>query len=201
MSDPYVLILYYSRGGAVAELARHVARGVAAERGMEARLRSVPPVAPETQVAAPPVPEAGAPYGTLEDLAGCAALAIGSPTRFGNPAPALGHFLAGTVGLWQQGTLVGRPAGAFTASASPHGGQESTALAMLLPLLHHGMIVLGIPFHGTALDRTEGGGSPYGAGAVTGGGRSAPDDTERELAEVLGRRLASTALQLARGAR
>lgn len=195
MSD--ILILYYSRGGSVAQLARHLARGVEEVAGMQARLRSVPPVAPVTQQAAPPVPDEGAPYASRADLEQCAGLILGSPTRFGNMAAPLKYFLDNTGSEWASGTLEGKPAAVFTSTASMHGGQESTLLSMALPLLHHGMLLVGIPYTETALSSTRSGGTPYGASHVAGAdGQSEPSDEERQLARALGRRVASIAKRL-----
>lgn len=193
-----ILVLYYSRNGATAQLARLVARGVE-EAGAGARLRSVPPVAPVTRQAAPPEPAEGAPYASREDLAECAGLLLGSPTRFGNMAAPLKHFLDETGAEWASGTLVGKPAGVFTSTSTQHGGQESTLLSMALPLLHHGMLLVGLPFTEPALSATSGGGTPYGASHVSGvhGGRDV-DPHEHALARTLGRRVASLALRLAR---
>ena len=192
-----VLVLYYSRTGKVAQLARHVARGVEEVDGMRARLRSVPPVAAVTQVAEPPVPEDGAPYVSPADLSECCAMVMGSPTRFGNMAAPLKHFLDTTAAAWASGTLAGKPAGVFTATNTMHGGQESTLLSMMLPLLHHGMLLVGIPFTEAALNRTSSGGTPYGASHVGGvqGGNPISDD-ERVLARALGRRVATLAARL-----
>lgn len=192
-----VLVLYYSRTGKVAQLARHVARGVEEVDGVRARLRSVPPVAAVTQVAEPPVPDEGAPYVTAADLAECCAVLLGSPTRFGNMAAPLKHFLDSTAAAWASGTLAGKPAGVFTATNTMHGGQESTLLSMMLPLFHHGMLLVGIPFTEAALNRTSSGGTPYGASHVGGvqGGNAISDD-ERSLARALGRRVASVAARL-----
>lgn len=196
-----ILVLHYSRTGKVAQLARMVARGVAEVAGMQARLRSVPPVAPVTTAAEPPVPDEGAPYVTREDLRDCAGLILGSPTRFGNMAAPLKHFLDTTGAEWASGTLAGKPAAAFTATNTMHGGQETTLLSMMLPLLHHGMLIVGLPYTEPALNRTVSGGSPYGASHVGGvdGGLALSDD-ERELARALGRRVADVAARLARGA-
>ena len=195
---PEILVLYYSRNGAVAQLARHVARGVE-EAGLQARLRTVPPVAPVTQVAAPAVPESGAPYVERADLVQCAGLILGSPTRFGNMAAPLKHFLDGLGAEWVSGTLVGKPAGVFTATSTMHGGQESTLLSMMLPLLHHGAIVLGIPFTEPGLNTTTSGGTPYGASHVSGvDGKRPISEDEKALARALGRRVAETAAKLAR---
>ncbi len=195
---PEILVLYYSRGGSVARLARQVARGVGEVPGMAARLRTVPPVAPVTQAAAPPVPEEGAPYVVREDLAECAGLLLGSPTRFGNMAAPLKHFIDGLGAEWASGTLVGKPAGVFTSTSTQHGGQESTLLSMLLPLLHHGCVVAGIPFTEPALNTTRSGGTPYGASHVAGlQDDPQPSDEEAQLARALGRRIAHLASRLA----
>jgi NAD(P)H dehydrogenase (quinone) len=192
-----ILILYYSRGGSVAKLARQVARGVEEVDGMQARLRTVPPVSPATQQAVPPEPEQGAPYAQAVDLAECAGLVLGSPTRFGNMAAPLKHFLDGTGAEWASGTLVGKPAAVFTSTATQHGGQESTLLSMLLPLLHHGMLVLGIPYTERALNSTSGGGTPYGASHVAGLQDDRPlSEDEQTLARALGRRVATLARRL-----
>jgi NAD(P)H dehydrogenase (quinone) len=192
-----ILIVYYSRGGSVAQLARHIARGVEEVPGMQARLRSVPPVAPVTQQTAPPVPEDGAPYASREDLAQCAGLILGSPTRFGNMAAPLKYFLDNSGAEWASGTLAGKPAAVFTSTASMHGGQESTLLSMALPLLHHGMLLVGIPYTEAALSNTRGGGTPYGASHVAGADdRPEPSDDERLLARALGKRVAQIAQRL-----
>lgn len=194
---PEILVLYYSRGGSVAQLARQVARGIGEVPGMQARLRTVPPVAPVTETAAPPVPDEGAPYASLADLEQCVGLALGSPTRFGNMAAPMKHFIDGLGGAWASGTLVGRPAAVFTSTATQHGGQESTLLSMMLPLLHHGMLVLGIPFTEAALNTTRSGGTPYGASHVAGAGDDpALSEEEKQLARALGRRLAEAAAKL-----
>jgi NAD(P)H dehydrogenase (quinone) len=192
-----ILVLYYSRSGHTAQLARLIARGVE-EAGLEARLRQVPPVAPVTEVAQPPEPDEGAPYVRREDLAECAGLALGSPTRFGNMAAPLKHFLDSTGAEWASGTLAGKPAAVFTSTGTMHGGQESTLLTMALPLLHHGMLLLGLPFTEPALNATASGGTPYGASHVAGTkGDNAISEHERELARALGRRLAEAARKLA----
>ena len=193
-----VLVLYYSRGGSVAKLARHVARGIEEVEGMQARLRSVPPVAPVTQQAAPPVPEDGAPYVEKRDLAECTGLVMGSPTRFGNMAAPLKHFIDTRGGEWASGTLVGKPAGVFTSTSTMHGGQESTLLSMMLPLLHHGCVLAGIPYTEPALNSTRTGGTPYGASHYAGlKDDPQPSDEEAALARVLGRRIAQLASRLA----
>ena len=193
-----ILILYYSRNGSVAQLARAIARGVAEIEGMHARLRQVPPVAPVTQIAQPPVPDDGAPYAELKDLHECAGLIIGSPTRFGNMAAPMKHFLDSTPAEWASGALAGKPCAAFTSTATMHGGQESTLLSMMLPLLHHGMLVVGIPFTEPALSATTTGGTPYGASHVSGINHDRPiSEDERSLARALGRRVADVAKRLA----
>jgi NAD(P)H dehydrogenase (quinone) len=196
-----ILVLYYSRSGHTAQLARLIARGVEEIPGMRARLRQVPPVAPVTEVAQPPEPEEGAPYATRQDLHDCAGLALGSPTRFGNMAAPLKYFLDSTGAEWASGALVGKPAAVFTATSTMHGGQESTLLSMALPLLHHGMLLLGLPFTEIALNATQTGGTPYGASHVSGAqGDRGISEHERELARALGRRLADTARKLATSA-
>lgn len=195
---PEILVLYYSRNGAVREMAQLVARGIGQVPGAVARLRTVPPVAPVTETAAPPVPDSGAPYVELVDLEQCAGLALGSPTRFGNMAAPMKHFLDGTGGLWARGALVGKPAAVFTSTGTQHGGQESTLLTMLLPLLHHGMLVLGIPYTEPELSSTRTGGTPYGASHVAGSQGDQPVSAdEKALCIALGRRLAEVALRLA----
>lgn len=192
-----ILVLYYSRGGSVAGLARQIARGIGQVPGMQARLRTVPPVAPVIDTAAPPVPESGAPYATRQDLDECVGLALGSPTRFGNMAAPMKHFIDGLGAEWASGTLVGKPAAVFTSTASPHGGQESTLLSMMLPLLHHGMLLVGIPYTEGALNTTRGGGTPYGASHLAGqDDNPALLDEEVQLAQALGKRLAETARKL-----
>ncbi|WP_449446324.1 NAD(P)H:quinone oxidoreductase [Thermomonas brevis] len=192
-----ILVLYYSRGGSVARLARQIARGIGEVEGMQARLRTLPPVAPVTEVAAPPEPEEGAPYVDKRDLAECAGLLLGSPTRFGNMAAPVKHFLDTLGAEWASGTLVGKPAAAFTSTATMHGGQESTLLTMLVPLLHHGCVIAGIPFTEAALNTTRTGGTPYGASHVAGvQDDPALSDDESVLARALGRRVAQLAKRL-----
>ena len=194
-----ILVLYYSRGGSVARLARQLARGVEEVPGMQARLRTVPPVAAVTQQAAPPGPEDGAPYVQASDLDECAGLALGSPTRFGNMAAPMKHFIDGLGAQWASGTLAGKPAAVFTSTATQHGGQESTLLSMHLPLLHHGCLIVGIPFTEPLLSSTRSGGTPYGASHVAGAQDDPqPTDEEAALARALGRRLADVAARLAR---
>jgi NAD(P)H dehydrogenase (quinone) len=195
---PDILVLYYSRGGSVLRLARQVARGVEEVPGMNARLRTVPPVAPVTMTAAPPVPDEGAPYVEPHDLIECVGLAVGSPTRFGNMAAPLKHWFDGLGGEWASGTLVDKPAAAFTSTATHHGGQEATLLSMHVPLLHHGCVIVGIPYTEPLLSTTRGGGTPYGASHVAGiGDDPRLTDDEAHLARVLGRRLAAIAARLA----
>jgi len=192
-----ILILYYSRGGSVAKLARLLARGVE-ESGCTTRLRTVPPVAPITVQAAPPVPESGAPYVEARDLAECDGLLLGSPTRFGTMAAPLKHFIDGLGAEWVSGTLAGKPAAVFTSTGTMHGGQEATLLSMILPLLHHGVLLVGIPYTEPALHSTRSGGTPYGASHVAGDHDDQPISAEeRELAIALGRRVAEAARKLA----
>jgi NAD(P)H dehydrogenase (quinone) len=196
-TTPYVLILYYSRNGQTAEMATQIGRGVARVPGIEARLRTVPPVSPDTEATLPPVPDTGAPYATKADLAGCAGLALGSPTRFGNMAAPLKHFLDSTGDLWLSGALAGKPAGAFTSTGSLHGGQEATLLTMMLPLLHHGMVLCGLPYTENALSETQTGGTPYGPSHWAGTGPQQPlSDHEKHLCQAFGQRLARLALKL-----
>ena len=196
---PEILVLYYSRHGAVEAMAQHIARGIESVDGMQARLRTVPPVAPTHDPEADSIPTSGAPYATLDDLKECAGLALGSPTRFGNMAAALKYFLDSTSPLWLSGQLAGKPAAVFTSTSSMHGGQETTLLSMMLPLLHHGMLLVGLPYNEPALTRTTGGGSPYGASHVAGPDNDRPlDSDEKELCQSLGRRLAGIAQRLQR---
>lgn len=196
MSTAYILVLYYSRHGATADMARHIARG-AEMQGLEARLRTVPAVSSECEAVADGIPADGPPYASLDDLKHCAGLVLGSPTRFGNMAAPLKYFLDGTSNLWLTGSLVGKPAAVFTSTASLHGGQETTLLSMLLPLLHHGMLITGLPYSESALLETRGGGTPYGASHHAGAdGKRALDEHEITLCRALGQRLASTALKL-----
>jgi len=199
---PEILVLYYSRGGSVARLARQIARGIGEVEGMSARLRTVPAVAAVTQQSgqqpAPPVPDEGAPYVEAQDLVDCAGLAIGSPTRFGNMAAPLKHWLDGLGAQWASGTLVGKPAAVFTSTATMHGGQEATLLSMQVPLLHHGCVLVGIPYTEPALSTTRTGGTPYGASHLAGNQDDPqPSDEEALLARALGRRLAAIAAKLA----
>ncbi len=197
MSD--ILVLYYSRYGATAEMARQVARGVESVARIQARLRTVPPVSTLCEAVEDSIPPSGAPYATLDDLRDCAGLALGSPTRFGNMAAPLKYFLDGTSALWLAGTLAGKPAGVFTSTSSLHGGQETTLLSMMIPLLHHGMLVLGLPYSEPDLLQTRSGGTPYGPSHLAGTNSDLPlSEEERRLCQALGRRLAQTAAALAR---
>jgi NAD(P)H dehydrogenase (quinone) len=192
-----ILVLYYSRGGATAELARHVCRGVEAVPGARARLRTVPAVAAASEEPPQAVPDRGPPYATLDDLRETAGLVLGSPTRFGNMAAPLKYFLDGTASLWLSGELAGKPAGVFTSTQTLHGGQETTLLSMMLPLLHHGMYLVGLPYTERALNDTASGGTPYGASHVC-RSEQVPLLTEEEksLAQALGRRVAALAVRL-----
>jgi len=193
----YILVLYYSRHGSTAALAEQVARGIVQHGRYDARLRTVPPVVTAIESTLPPVPSEGPIYCSKSDLADCAGLALGSPTRFGNVAAPLKHFIDGTSDLWLRGQLVGKPAALFTSTASLHGGQESTLLSMMLPLLHHGMIIVGLPYTEPGLNATKAGGTPYGASHVAGAQGSATlDMNERELAIALGHRLADVTARL-----
>ncbi len=194
-----ILVLYYSAGGSVREMAHLVARGVNQVAGASARVRTVPLVAPRTQVAEPPVPDEGAPYVELADLEQCAGLALGSPTRFGNMAAPLKYFLDTSGALWARGTLAGKPAAVFTSTASLHGGQETTLVSMMLPLLHHGMLIVGLPYSLPEVNHTASGGTPYGASHWAGPADDKPlTDDERTLCIALGKRLAETAVKLAK---
>lgn len=192
-----ILVLYYSRHGSTAQLAAQVARGVNRVDGASARLRTVSPVSADTHASAPAIPDEGAPYATLADLAECAGLVLGSPTRFGNMAAPLKYFLDGTSADWLAGTLRGKPAGLFTSTASLHGGQESTLLSMALPLIHHGMLLVGVPYTEAALTATRSGGTPYGASHVA-YERADVELTREEkiIASALGARVAAAALAL-----
>ncbi len=194
-AQPYILVLYYSRSGGTQNLAMHIARGVDRVPGIQARIRTVPAVSTTTQRTEDPVPDTGAIYCRKEDLAGCAGLALGSATRFGNMAAPLKHFIDNTADLWMSRALVGKPASVFTSSASLHGGQESTLLSMMIPLLHHGMLIQGIPYAEEGLNSTHAGGSPYGA-SHWGAQGDELIEPEQELANAAGQRLAATALKL-----
>lgn len=192
-----VLVLYYSQNGAVKQLAQLMARGIEQVPGVKARLRTVPKVAPVTQEIAPAVPDAGAPYVELSDLKECIGVALGSPTRFGNMAAALKYFWDSTGELWLNGALAGKPAAVFTSTGTQHGGQETTLISMMLPLLHHGMVIVGLPYTEATLSTTKTGGSPYGASHVAGLTNDAPvSEDEKKLTIALGKRLAEVALKL-----
>lgn len=194
MSD--ILVLYYSRHGAVRDMARWVAHGIERVEGMHARIRTVPKVSAACEATEPEIPAEGAPYCELRDLEECAGLALGSPTRFGNMAAPLKYFLDGTSELWLRGALAGKPACVFTSTTTLHGGQETTLMSMMLPLLHQGMLLLGIPYTENLLNTTTSGGTPYGATHVAGSGNRPVDETEKALCIALGKRLAETAKQL-----
>lgn len=192
-----ILVLFYSRHGATRDLARLIARGVESVDGCHARLRTVPPVSTVCEATAPGVPDSGAPYVELQDLRDCHGLAVGSPTRFGNMASAMKYFWDGTSPEWLAGSLAGKPACVFTSTGSLHGGQESTLLSMMLPLLHHGVLLMGLPYTEPALSATRSGGTPYGVSHWAGNdGRQAISDEEKQLAIAQGRRLAELARQL-----
>ena len=192
-----ILVLYYSRHGATAEMARHVCRGVESVAGVRARLRTVPAVSAVSEAVADAIPASGPPYATLDDLKECAGLIIGSPTRFGNMAAPLKYFLDGTAGLWLSGGLAGKPAGVFTSTSSLHGGQESTLLSMMLPLLHHGMLMVGVPYTEQDLMQTDSGGTPYGPSHLAGANSDkAVSEAEKRLCQVLGARVADVARRL-----
>ncbi len=196
--EPYILVLFYSRYGAVREMANQVARGVDSVPGIEARLRTVPPVSTVCEAVEDSIPAEGAPYCSEADLRGCAGLCLGSPTRFGNMAAPLKYFIDGTSALWLSGGLAGKPAGVFSSTSTLHGGQETTLISMMLPLLHHGMLITGIPYTEADLSATETGGTPYGPTHVAGlDNTRAVDDTEKGLARALGKRVAGIALRVA----
>jgi NAD(P)H dehydrogenase (quinone) len=197
MNEPYVLVLYYSRHGATQSMAQYVARGVERVAGITARLRTVPAVSTVCEAVEDSIPQTGAVYCTEEDLRNCAGLALGSPTRFGNMAAAMKYFLDGTSNLWLSGSLINKPAGVFTSTSTLHGGQESTLLSMMLPLMHQGMILVGIPYSEAALSTTQSGGTPYGPSHVAGtqNNLSLTDD-EKTLCQALGKRIATLALTL-----
>jgi NAD(P)H dehydrogenase (quinone) len=196
-STPIILILYYSRHGATRKLAELIAQGVESVAGVDARLRTVPAVSTVAEATEPDIPAGGAPYVERSDLVECAGLALGSPTRFGNMASAMKYFWDGTAAEWLSGSLAGKPAAVFTSTGSLHGGQESTLLSMMIPLLHHGMLVMGLPYTHPELMTTSSGGSPYGATHWSGiDGNKPITDDEKRLAIALGKRLAETAAAL-----
>ena len=196
-TQPYVLVLYYSRNGATANMAKYITEGIESISGIQARLRCVPAVSPTCESVDPEIPEEGAVYAQLDDLRHCAGLALGSPTRFGNMAAPLKYFLDTTSNLWINGALVNKPACAFTSTSSLHGGQESTLLSMLIPLLHHGMVYAGLPYSETELLSTTSGGTPYGASHVAGTRSDRQvDEHERRLCHAQGKRIARLSLAL-----
>lgn len=192
-----ILVLYYSQGGTTAEMARAIAHGVEEISGMQARIRSVPAVSSVCESVAESIPDDGAPYASLDDLKACSGLILGSPTHFGNMAAPLKYFIDGTASLWMSGALINKPAAVFTATASMHGGQESTLLSMMLPLLHHGMVLVGLPYSEQNLLQTKTGGTPYGASRLTSDTDNRPlSNDEKHLCMALGRRVASIAQKL-----
>jgi NAD(P)H dehydrogenase (quinone) len=193
-----ILVLYYSHYGAVKQMAQAVAHGIEQVKDMKARIRTVPKVSTVSEAVEKEIPDAGAPYAELTDLEECIGIAMGSPTRFGNMAAPLKYFWDGTGSLWMKGTLIGKPAALFTSTASLHGGQETTLISMMLPLLHHGMVIVGLPYSEPELITTTSGGTPYGASHVAGMTSDKPvTEEERKLCIALGKRLAETALKLA----
>lgn len=193
-----ILVLYYSQQGAVKELAQIIAHGIEQVPTVKARVRTVPKVSTLCEAVEDTIPSSGSPYAELADLEECIGIALGSPTRFGNMAAPLKYFWDGTAGLWNKGTLAGKPAVVFTSTSSMHGGQETTLLSMMMPLLHHGMLILGIPYTEPELNSTSSGGTPYGASHVAGVTGSPITEAERKLCLALGKRLAKTALKLAK---
>ena len=197
MASPYVLVLYYSRHGAVANMAKQVARGVETVSGVEARIRTVPPISTTCEAIDADIPEQGPLYCTEDDLQHCTGLILGSPTRFGNMAAPLKYFIDGTSSLWLSGAMINKPAAVFTSTSSLHGGQESTLLSMMLPLLHHGMVLMGLPYSEAALMNTQSGGTPYGASHLSGQQSDrAMDRDETDLCQSLGKRVAEASLKL-----
>lgn len=197
MSKPYILVLYYTRNGATAKLAHYISRGIESVHGIEAKLRTVPPVSPTCEAVESPVPDQGAPFVSIEELRQCSGLALGSPTRFGNMAAPLKYFLDSTSSLWLSGELVNKPACVFTSTSSLHGGQETTLLSMMLPLFHQGMIIMGLPYTETDLNTTRTGGTPYGVSHYAGTASDYPvSDEEMVLAKNMGKRIATIALSL-----
>ena len=192
-----ILVLYYSQGGSVREMAQLVARGVESVKDVRARIRTVPKVSANCEATEADIPATGAPYAELKDLEECIGIAMGSPTRYGNMAAALKYFLDGTTSLWLKGTLIGKPAAVFTSTGSLHGGQETTLITMMIPLMHHGMVMVGLPYSEPELTSTTSGGTPYGPSHVAGAADDRPiSDDERKLCIALGKRLAETALKL-----
>ena len=197
-NNPEILVLYYSQGGAVKDLAQLIARGVESVDGAKARIRKVPKVSANCEATEPDIPKNGDPYVELNDLQECIGLALGSPGYFGNMAAPLKYFLDGTTGLWLKGALVGKPGAVFTSTGSMHGGNETVLLSMMLPLIHHGMLIVGIPYSQAELSSSQSGGTPYGASHVGGAMDDKPITAdEKKLCLALGKRLAETALKLA----
>lgn len=192
----YVLVLYYSRYGSTEKMAKLIARGVESIDGMAAKIRTVPSVSNNTEATEPTVPDNGAAYASLEDVQNCSGLILGSPTRFGNMAAPMKYFLDGTSGLWMSGSLIDKPAGVFTSTSSLHGGQESTLLSMMLPLIHHGMVIAGVPYSEAALSNTTTGGTPYGPTHVAGEGDNPISTDEEKLCIAFGKRIANMAKKL-----
>ena len=198
ITDKEILVLYYSQHGAVRQMAQLIARGVEQVPGMCARLRTVPKVSTTCEATEPAIPDTGAPYAELRDLEECIGIALGSPTRFGNMAAAMKYFWDGTGSLWIKHALVGKPAALFTSTGTMHGGQETTLITMMMPLLHHGMVIVGLPYSENELNTTQQGGTPYGASHVAGLANDQPiSEAEKKLCIALGKRLAQTALKLA----
>lgn len=192
-----ILVLYYSRHGNVAEMAKHICHGIESIKGCQARLRTVPPVSTVAEASENSIPKSGPPYASHNDLVECKGLALGSPTRFGNMAAALKYFLDGTSDIWLSGNLIGKPACVFTSTSSLHGGQETTLQSMMLPLLHHGMLLMGIPYSENDLINTKTGGTPYGPSHVAGtDNKQLLSDEEKRLCIAMGKRLAETVIKL-----
>lgn len=196
MSDPYILILYYSRHGSVKAMSRELARGIATVDGIDARIRTVPPVSAESEAVSAAIPDEGALYCEQDDLRHCSGLLMGSPTRFGNMAAPMKYFIDQSSDIWLSGDLIGKPAAVYTSSSSLHGGQESTLLSMMLPLMHHGMLLMGLPYSESALHTTTTGGTPYGASHHAPGQSNQLSEDEKQLCRALGKRIAETAIQL-----
>jgi NAD(P)H dehydrogenase (quinone) len=195
--NPYILVLYYSLTGSTENLAQEIALGIESIDGVDAKIRTVPNISTNNHASEPAIATNGAPFVSLEDFINCSGIALGSPTRFGNMASPLKHFLDETVSAWQSGALINKPAGCFTSSSSIHGGQETTLLSMMLPLIHHGAIIVGVPYSETNLFTTQTGGSPYGPSHVTGTSSSTTiDKQEAAICQTFGKRLATLALKL-----
>jgi len=196
-NTPYILVLYYSRFGATAQMAEEIARSIDCVSGIDARIRTVAPVSLSIEQTEQPIPTDGPPYATLDDLQYCSGLALGSPTRFGNMAAPMKYFIDSTSGLWMGGDLIGKPASVFTSTASMHGGQETTLISMILPLIHQGMLIVGVPYSETSLTTTQSGGTPYGPSHHAGPNSDLPlSSDEKKICRTLGKRLAETTLKL-----